>query len=58
MKGRTNEDYKKYYKILEEIGFGYYGIVYKGIEKETNELRAIKVISLEKIKKINIYVMK
>ena len=50
MKERNFEDYNKYYKILEKIGSGYYGIVYKGIEKETNELRAIKVISLENIR--------
>ena len=50
MEERKNEDYHKYYEILEEIGKGYYGIVYKGIEKKTNELRAIKVIEFSRIK--------
>ena len=50
MEERLNQDYKKYYKILDEIGSGAFGIVYKGIEIETNELRAIKVIQLDKIK--------
>ena len=47
---RLNQDYRKYYKILEGIGSGAFGIVYKGIEIKTNELRAIKVIQLDKIK--------
>ena len=47
---RLNQDYRKYYKILNVIGSGAFGIVYKGIEIKTNELRAIKVIQLDKIK--------
>ena len=50
MEERLNQDYKKYYKILDVIGSGAFGMVYKGIEIETNELRAIKVIQLDKIK--------
>ena len=50
MEERLNQDYRKYYKILEGIGSGAFGMVYKGIEIETNELRAIKVIQLDKIK--------
>ena len=50
MEERLNQDYKKYYKILDGIGSGAFGMVYKGIEIETNELRAIKVIQLDKIK--------
>ena len=47
---RVKEDYKKFYEIIKVIGQGGYGIVYKGREKVTKELRAIKVISIEKIK--------
>jgi len=46
---RIKENYEKYYEKIEVIGIGGYGIVYKGIEKRTKDLRAIKVISLEKI---------
>jgi len=45
MVDRVKQDYKKYYDILSEpIGKGAYGFVYKGKEKKTGELRAIKVI--------------
>ena len=50
MSDRTIKNYKEYYDIIEVIGIGGYGCVYKGIEKSTKELRAIKVKSLEKIK--------
>ena len=49
MSDRTKKDYKEYYEIIDDIGFGGFGYVYKGREKETKELRAIKVMSLEKI---------
>ena len=49
MSDRTKKNYKNYYEIIEVIGFGGGGYVYKGKEKATKELRAIKVISLEKI---------
>ena len=45
MVDRIEQDYKKYYDILSEpIGKGAYGFVFKGKEKETGQLRAIKVI--------------
>ena len=47
---RSKEDYKIYYDILDTIGTGVYSTVFKGREKETNELRAIKVIELNKVK--------
>ena len=47
---RANQNYKDYYEILERIGKGAFGEVYKGKEKETNELRAIKFIDLDQIK--------
>ena len=50
MDERKKDDYKKYYDIIEEIGKGAYGSVYKGKVKLTNELRAIKVIDLDIIK--------
>ena len=49
MSDRTNKDYEEYYEIIKLIDSGVYSHVYKGREKETKELRAIKVISLEKI---------
>ena len=50
MSDRTKRDYKEYYEIIKLIDSGAYGKVYKGRDKTTKELRAIKVISLEKIK--------
>ena len=52
---KSKQDYKKYYDILEPIGSGGYGTVFKGKEKKTNELRAIKVIDLRKIKESLLY---
>jgi len=49
MSDRTNVNYEEYYEIIKLIDSGAYGYVYKGREKETKELRAIKVISLGKI---------
>ena len=46
---REEQNYKEYYEIKEVIGTGGYGCVYKGIDKKTNELRAIKVINIEKV---------
>jgi len=50
MDKRPNHDYKNYYKIIEGIGNGAFGIVYKGREIKSNDLRAIKVIHLNKLK--------
>ena len=47
---RSNKNYEDYYEIIKVIDRGGYGIVYKGREKESKELRAIKVINLNKIK--------
>ena len=47
-------DFRKYYdydKEKDEIGHGSYGTVYKVKKKETNEIRAIKLIDIEKYKK-------
>ena len=46
---RSKDNYEEYYEILKVIGTGGYGCVYKGRDKETKELRAIKVMSIEKI---------
>ena len=50
MKERKNEDYNKYYENLNIIGQGAYGKVYKGVEKETKELRAIKIMDLNRMR--------
>jgi len=47
---RQSHDFKKYYDNLEGIGNGAFTIVYKGREIKTKELRAIKVIQLDKLK--------
>ena len=48
---------RKEYDNIEPIGNGAYGFVYKGEIKNKKELRAIKVMDLNKIKSnfINIY---
>jgi len=51
MNERKKEDFHLYYDISEQIGYGFYGNVYKGIKKATKELRAIKVIDLNKMRK-------
>ena len=48
MDKRPNHDYNNYYKIIEGIGNGAFGMVYKGREIKSNDLRAIKVIHLNK----------
>ena len=50
MSDRIKDDYKKYYNIDKVIGKGAYGNVYLGKDKDTNELRAIKVMDLNEIK--------
>ena len=49
MEERNNQNYELYYDIIEVIGNGSFGCVYKGREKKTNELRAIKFINIELI---------
>ena len=51
MTERIKDDYTKYYDLGKVIGNGGFGIVYEGMEKKTKELRAIKVINLNKIEK-------
>ena len=45
-----NNNYLKYYNILDIIGNGEFGTIFKGREIKTNELRAIKVIKLDELK--------
>ena len=46
---RNKEDFRNYYDIIEKIGEGGFGIVYKVKLKNTNEFRAIKVINKKKL---------
>ena len=57
MEERKKEDFNKYYDIINVIGNGAYGFVYKGKEKVNNKLVAIKVMDLDKIRTnfMNIY---
>ena len=54
MAERAKKNYREYYKDLNLIGFGGFGVVFKGKEKgkkkNKDELRAIKVIDLKKIR--------
>ena len=50
MAERAKNNYEEYYEDLKGIGNGAFGIVYKGKEKGKDELRAIKIINLQKIK--------
>jgi len=40
------EDYTQYYEIKDEIGRGQYGEIFKGINKKSGEIRAIKIIRI------------
>lgn len=52
--GNSN-NYIRDYKIIENIGFGAHGFVYKAIKKEQNKLLVIKQIPLcKKEKNVNI----
>ena len=46
-----NCDYSKYYKIKDEIGRGQFGEIFKGINKKSGEIRAIKIIRISKYMK-------
>ena len=50
MTERSTQDYKIYYDILDIKGSGGFATVFKGKEKKSNELRAIKVIDLNKLR--------
>ena len=50
MAEKAKNNYEEYYEDLKGIGNGAFRIVYKGKEKGKDELRAIKVINLQKIK--------
>ena len=44
---RSKEDYNKYYEIGKRIGKGHFGSVYKGKNRNSDQLVAIKVIDIE-----------
>ena len=46
---REEKDFREYYDIIKELGEGGFGIVYETKLKNTEELRAIKVINKSKI---------
>ena len=46
---RYEEDFRKFYEVLGKLGEGEFGTVYKSKSKNTQELRAIKVIDINKI---------
>ena len=50
MDERSKQDYRKYYDILNVIGKGAHGCVYKGKEKTTGQIRALKVMEYDDIK--------
>ena len=43
----NDDNYEKFYEIESVIGRGQYGKVYKGINKKTKEIRAIKVMEID-----------
>ena len=49
---KIKENFKKYYEISEDrIGKGRFGKVYKAIDRESKELRAIKIIEFDENEK-------
>ena len=51
MAERIKQGYEKYYDNIGNIGYGASGSIYKVREKKTYEIRAIKVINLDPIRK-------
>ena len=49
MSERANKNYEDYYETIKAIDHGAFGMVHKGKEKGKDELRAIKVISLQRV---------
>ena len=49
MEERAKKNHEENYEMIKVIDYGAFGIVYKGKEREKDELRAIKVIDLQKI---------
>ena len=47
-----NENFRDYYDLEKRLGDSKFGLVYKAKNKKTGELRAIKIIDKNKIKKI------
>ena len=47
LKGRK-DDYTKFYEIIDEIGKGEHGKIFRAKHKKSNELRALKIIEIEK----------
>ena len=50
MEDKIKQDYRNYYDIIDVIGFGGFGLIYKARAKNTNDLRAIKIMNFDKIK--------
>lgn len=51
-----NEDIGNHYEILDLLGEGSFGTVFKGVHKITGEERAFKVIPRSKIKKADRFI--
>ena len=54
---RSNKNYEDYYEIIKGIGSGGFGTIYKGRKKNRDELIAIKVMDLNKIREDLMYVI-
>ena len=46
-----DEDFRSKYEYNEEIREGSFGVIYRAIEKDTKEKRAIKLIDIRKYKR-------
>jgi len=55
MTERSNKNYEDYYEIIKGIGNGGFGTIYKGREKNKDELIALKVIDLNIIRENIMY---